>query len=50
MKTYCVTCHKKTDNKNAKVVKTSNGIRRMKSICTVCGNKKSLFVAETCPL
>ena len=44
--TYCVSCRKNTGNKNAKVFKTKNGTLILKSICNICGNKKSRFVSK----
>ena len=46
-KTYCLYCGRKTGNKSIRYVTTQNDRRLMKSICTVCGNKKSEFVAAT---
>ena len=43
MKTYCLVCKKLTDNTNLKTVK-NKGRLMMKSICLVCGNKKSRFI------
>ena len=45
MKTYCLVCKKLTDNTNLKTVK-NKGRLMMKSICSVCGNKKSAFILE----
>ena len=42
MKTYCLVCKKLTDNTNFKNVK-NKGRLIMKSICLICGNKKSRF-------
>ena len=46
MKTYCVSCKKDTENKNPKVFKTKNGRLMLKSICSVCNNKKSRFILK----
>ena len=46
MQTYCVSCRKNTENKDAKVIKTKNGRFMLKSTCSVCGNKKSRFVKK----
>ena len=46
MKTYCVSCRKNTENKDAKVIKTKIGRLQMRSHCSICGNKKSRFVKE----
>ena len=45
MKTYCLVCKKHTDNNNSKTVKYK-GRLMMKSICPVCGNKKSRFISQ----
>ena len=46
MQTYCVSCKRNTGNLGAKVIKTKNGRPQMKSTCSVCGKKKSQFVAK----
>ena len=45
MKTYCLVCKKLTDNTNLKTVK-NKGRLMMKSICSVCGNKKYRFISQ----
>ena len=45
MKTYCLVCKKLTDNTNSKNVK-NKGRLMMKSICLLCGNKKSRFLLQ----
>ena len=45
MKTYCLVCKKRTGNTNLKNVK-NKGRLMMKSICLVCGNKKSRFILQ----
>ena len=45
MKTYCLVCKKLTDNNNSKTVK-NKGRLMIKSICSVCGNKKSRFISQ----
>ena len=45
MKTYCLVCKKLTDNNNPETVK-HKGRLMMKSICSVCGNKKSRFISQ----
>ena len=45
MKTYCLVCKKLGDNTNLKNVK-NKGRLMMKSICLVCGNKKSRFILQ----
>ena len=46
MKTYCIVCKKDTENKNPKVFKTKNERIILKSICSVCNNKKSRFISK----
>ena len=46
MQTYCVSCRKNTENKDAKIIKTKNGRLQMRSQYTVRGNKKSRFVKK----
>ena len=46
MQICCVSCKRNTRNKNAKVVKTTNGRLQMRFHCSICGNKKSKFVKE----
>ena len=36
MQTYCVSCRKNTENKDAKVIKTKNGRLQMRSQCLIC--------------
>ena len=45
MKTYCIVCKKRTNNTNPETVKIK-GRLMMKSICPVCGNKKSRFISQ----
>ena len=45
MKTYYLVCKNLTDNTNLKNVK-NKGRLMMKSICLVCGNKKSRFIVQ----
>ena len=46
MQTYCVSCKKNTEHKDAKVIKTKNEGLMITSTCSVCGNKKSRFVKK----
>ena len=46
MKTYCIACKKDTENKNPKVFKTKNEIIILRSICSVCNNKKSRLISK----
>ena len=46
MKTYCVKCKKDTESINPKIVRTKNNTLVMQSRCSICGIKKSRFLAE----
>ena len=39
MQNCCLVCKKTTDNANSRVAKTK-GRLQMRSLCTICGNKK----------
>ena len=45
METYCLVCKKATDNANSRVVKVK-GRLQVKSISTICDNKKSRFILQ----
>ena len=45
MKTYFLVCKELTDNNNPETVKYKRRLM-MKSICPVCGNKKSRFISQ----
>ena len=44
MKTYCLVCKILTENNIEKV--KNKGRLMMKSICPICGNKKSRFISQ----
>ena len=46
MKTYFIVCKNDTENKNATVFRTNNKRLILKSICSVCDNKKSRFIRK----
>ena len=46
MQTYCVSCRKNTETKEARVIKTKIGKLQMRSCCSICENKKIRFVKE----
>ena len=47
MQTYCASIKKKhTENKDAKVIRTKTGRLQMKSVCSICGEKKARFLKE----
>ena len=43
---YCLKCKKKTETIDINQVTTKNGRRMLKGVCSVCGSKKSQFVAH----
>ena len=42
---YCVTCRKKTKDKDVKIRVMRNGRRIRRSICTACGKRKCTFLS-----
>ena len=44
---YCVKCKQKTESTNITEVISKNNRKMLKSICSVCGSKKSQFVKQT---
>ena len=46
MNTYCLSCKKDTRNNDPKVIKTNNNRKMMLSRCSICNNKKSIFVSQ----
>ena len=46
MNTYYLSLKKNTKNINSKVIKTKNNRKMMLSRCSVCNNKKSIFLSE----
>ena len=42
METYCISCKKNTGNENSNVRETNQ--KRFLSNCSVCGNKKFIFI------
>ena len=46
MNTYCLSCKKDTRNIDQKVIKTKNNRKMMLSRCSICNNKKSIFVSQ----
>ena len=47
METYCVSCKRDTENKKSKVFKTKNVRLMLKSICSVCNNRKTRFISKS---
>ena len=45
MKTYCLVCKNYNDNSNSRVIKNKQRIL-LKSNCSVCGNKKNMFISK----
>ena len=46
MNTYCLSCKKDTENIDSKVIKTKYNRNIMLSACSICNNKKSIFVSQ----
>ena len=44
--TYCLSCKKETRNTDSRIVKTKNNKRVMLSKCSICNNKKAIFVSQ----
>ena len=46
MNTYCLSCKKDTKNIDSKLIKTKNNRKMMLSRCSICNNKKFIFISE----
>ena len=44
MSSYCLVCKEITENANSIKFLTKDGRLKVKSLCTVCGNKKVRYV------
>ena len=44
--TYCLSCKKDTKNIDPRIVKNKNNKRVMLSKCSICNNKKSIFISQ----
>ena len=44
--TYCLSCKNDTRNIDSRIVKTKNNKRVMLSKCSICNNKKSIFISQ----
>ena len=44
--TYCLSCKKDTRNIDPRIVKTKNNKRVILSKCSICKNKKSIFILQ----
>ena len=44
--TYCLSCKKDTRNIDRKIVITKNNKQVMLSKCSICNNKKSIFISQ----
>ena len=44
--TYCLSCKKNNKNIDPKVIKTKNNKRVVISRCSICNNKKSIFISQ----
>ena len=43
---YCLVCKKVTDNANTEKTVIKDGRLKIKSLCTVCGNKKVRYISK----
>ena len=44
MKSYCLKCRKDTENRDSKVLGSSNGRVMILSKCAICGSEKTRFI------
>ena len=44
--TYYLSCKKDTRNIDPRIVKTKNNRQMMLSKCSICNNKKSIFISQ----
>ena len=44
MESYCLKCKENTENKDPKILTSSNGRVMILSKCAICGSKKSRFI------
>ena len=44
--TYCLSCKKDMRNIDPRIIKTKNNKRVMSSKCSICDNKKSIFISQ----
>ena len=43
---YCLSCKQNTKNIDPKVIKTKNNKRAIISRCSICNNKKIIFISQ----
>ena len=46
MQVYCLICKKVTDNADTKKFMLKDGRLKLKSLCTICGNKKVKYISK----
>ena len=46
MLSYCLVCKKTTDNADIKKFIIKDGRLKIKSLCTICGNKKVKYISK----
>ena len=46
MLSYCLVCKNLTDNANTKKFIIKDGRLKIKSLCTLCGNKKVKYISK----
>ena len=44
--TYCLSCKKDMESIDPKVIKTKNNRQVIISRCSICNNKKSIFISQ----
>ena len=44
--TYCLSCKKDMESIDPKVIKTKNNRQVLISRCSICNNKKSIFISQ----
>ena len=43
---YCLSCKKDMRNIDPRIIKTKNNKQVMSSKCSICNNKKSIFISQ----
>ena len=46
MQVYCLVCKKVTDNADTKKFMIKDGRLKIKSLCTICGNKNDKYISK----
>ena len=45
MNTYCLSCKNDTKNNDPKIIKSKDNRKMMLSRCSICNDKKSIFLS-----